>query len=119
MPKEIEELLRVLLVAEEALWLDTEGELSPCEVNHEVVAPDFIPGDAAKLVFFSAHNYVTIGGKSIKLYQSKKSAWLSACFDAAYELGFLNRIDSATKKIVTQVINKATELINSLKWWAI
>ena len=42
-PQEVENLLRICPVTEEALWLNDEGQLSPCEVNHEVVAPEFLP----------------------------------------------------------------------------
>jgi hypothetical protein len=117
-PQEVENLLRICPVTEEALWLNDEGQLLPCEVSHEVVAPEFLPGNAAKLVCFSQQKYVTIGKTSIKLYQTKESAWESACLDAVSELGFSNT-NTLTKSIVTQVINKATQLIHSLNWWLI
>lgn len=117
-PQEVENLLRICPVTEEALWLNDEGQLLPCEVSHEVVAPKFFTGHAANLVCFSQQKYVTIGKISIKLYKTKESAWESACLDAVSELGFSNT-NTLTKSIVTQVINTASNLINSLNWWLI
>ena len=117
-PQEIENLLRICPVTEDAVWLNEEGQLLPCEVSHEVVAPEFLPGNAAKLVCFSQQKYVTIGRTPIKLYTTKESAWESACLDAVSELG-LSNTQIITKSIVTQVINKATKLIHSLNWWLI
>ncbi|MEG4500634.1 hypothetical protein QUB05_26300 [Microcoleus sp. F10-C6] len=124
-PQEVENQLRICPVTEEAVWLNEEGQLLPCEVKHEVVAPEFLPGNAAKLVFFSQQKYVTMryapasyGKTSIKLYQTKESAWESACLDAVSELG-LSNTQIIIQSIVTQIINKATKLIHSLNWWFI
>ncbi|MEG3907815.1 hypothetical protein [Microcoleus sp. POL10_C6] len=117
-PQEVENLLRICSVIEEASWLNEEGQLLPCEVSHEVVAPQFLPGNAAKLVCFSQQKYVTIGLTPIKLFQTKESVWESACLDAVSELG-LSNIQIITQPIVTQVIDKATKLIQSLNWWLI
>ncbi|MEG5063060.1 hypothetical protein QUB33_05490 [Microcoleus sp. B3-A4] len=117
-PQEVEKKLRICLVIEEASWINPEGELVPCEVNHEVVAPQFLPGKAEKLICFSRQKYVTIGLTPIKLFLNKDSAWESACLDAVSELG-LSNTQIISKSIVTQVINKATLLIQSLNWWMI
>ncbi|MEG4248683.1 hypothetical protein [Microcoleus sp. Pol10D4] len=124
-PQEVENQLRICTVIEEASWLNEEGQLLPCEVSHEVVAPQFLPGNAAKLVCFSRQKYVTMryapasyGKTPIKLFQTKESAWESACLDAVSELG-LSNTQIITKSIVTQVTNKATQLIHSLNWWLI
>jgi hypothetical protein len=117
-PQEVENLLRICPVTEEAVWLNDEGQLLPCEVSHEVVAPEFLPGNAAKLVCFSQQKYVTIGKISIKLYQTKESAWKSACLDAVSELGFSNT-NILTTSNVTQIINKAITLVDDLNWWLI
>ncbi|MEG4350273.1 hypothetical protein QUA74_11075 [Microcoleus sp. LAD1_D3] len=117
-PQEVEKQLRICLVIEEASWINPEGELVPCEVNHEVVAPHFFPGNAAKLVCFYQQKYVTIGKTPIKLFLNKDSAWESACLDAVSELG-LSNTPIISKSIVTQVINKATLLSQSLNWWLI
>ncbi|MEG4445256.1 hypothetical protein QUB47_31260 [Microcoleus sp. AT9_B5] len=117
-PQEVENQLRICSVIEEASWLNEEGQLLPCEVSHEVVAPQFLPGNAAKLVCFSRQKYVTIGKTPIKLFQTKESAWESACLDAVSELG-LSNTQIITKSIVSQIINKATQLIHSLNWWLI
>ncbi|MEG4397340.1 hypothetical protein [Microcoleus sp. BROC3] len=115
--QEVENLLRICPVIEEASYLN-KGQLLPCEVNHEVVAPEFLPGNAEKLVCFSRQKYVTIGVTPIKLFQTKESAWESACLDAVSELG-LSNTQIITQPIVTQVIEKATQLIQSLNWWLI
>ncbi|MEG3935755.1 MULTISPECIES: hypothetical protein [unclassified Microcoleus] len=117
-PQEVENQLRICPVIEEAVWLNEEGQLLPCEVKHEVVAPKFLPGNAAKLVCFSQQKYVTIGVTPIKLYTTKESAWESACLDAVSDLG-LSNTQIITQPIVTQVIDKATKLIQSLNWWLI
>jgi hypothetical protein len=117
-PQEVENLLTIRSVTEEALWLNNEGQLLPCEVNHEIVAPKFFSGNAAKLVAFSQQKYVTSGKISIKLYQTKESAWKSACLDAISELGFLNT-NILTTSNVTQIINKAITLVDDLNWWLI
>ncbi|MEG4084647.1 hypothetical protein [Microcoleus sp. POL10_C6] len=116
-PPEVEKKLRICTVIEEASWL-CEGQLVPCEVNHEVVAPQFLTGKAEKLICFSRQKYVTIGLTPIKLFLTKESAWESACLDAVSDLG-LSNTQVITKSIVTQVVNKATQLIQTLNWWSV
>jgi hypothetical protein len=118
-----------LLVTHEGLKLNDHSErgeeLVSCEVTHEIVAPDFILGDTAKLVFYAIQNYVTIGEAAISIYQTKESAWNDACFDARIELGLPYLAESneksdecdASRKL--QITEKATELISSLKWWSV
>ncbi|MEG5036232.1 hypothetical protein [Microcoleus sp. AT3-D2] len=117
-PQEVEKQLRICPVIEEASWINGEGQLVPCEVNHEVVAPQFLTGKAEKLICFSRQKYVTIGLTPIKLFLNKDSAWESACLDAVSELG-LSNTPIISKSSVTQVINTATQLIQSLNWWLI
>ena len=116
-PPEVENKLRICIVIEEASWL-CDGELLPCEVKHEVVAPQFLTGNPQKLVCFSRQKYVTIGLIPIKLFQTKESAWESACLDAVSDLG-LSNTQVITQPIVTQVVNKATQLIQTLNWWSV
>ncbi|WP_172190622.1 hypothetical protein [Microcoleus asticus] len=127
-PEKVEQQLRLLPATDEGLKLNNHPErgeeLVPCEVTHEIVAPDFFPGNTAKLVFYATQNYVTMahsrpasyGETPLTIYESKESAWRDACFDACFELGLLNRIDDT---VTNRIIEKATKLINSLKWWAI
>jgi len=123
-PPEVENKLRICTVIEEASWL-CDGELVPCEVNHEVVAPQFFTGKAEKLICFSRQKYVTIGLTPIKLFLTKESAWESACLDAVSDLGLSNiqiitqPLAQPSERIVTQVVNKATKLIQTLNWWMV
>ena len=115
---EVENLLRICTVIEEASSINKDGELVPCEVKHQVVAPQFLPGNAANLVAFSAQRYVTTGFTPIKLFQTKQNAWESACLTAISDLGF-STAQTITDSIATQVTNKAIKLIKSLNWWLI
>jgi hypothetical protein len=119
-PEKVEQQLRLLPVTDEGLKLNDRPErgeeLVSCEVTHEIVAPDFIPGDAAKLVFYATQNYGRIGDTAITIYGSKENALRDACFEACCELGLVNRIDDI---LTNRIIEKGTELINSLNRWSI
>lgn len=109
--EKVEQQLRVLPATDsEVLSFNNDRDLASHEDGDVIVAPAFIPGDKAELVFSKTQNYVRLGEEQIRIFQSKQDAWEEACF----ELGLVNKVGNRSDR----VIEKATELINSSKWWS-
>jgi hypothetical protein len=113
--EKVEQQLRVLPATDsEVLSFNNERDIASHEDGDVIVARAFIAGDKAELVFSKIQNYVRLGEEPIRIFQSKQDAWEEACFEACFELGLVNKVGNRSDR----VIEKATELINSSKWWS-
>lgn len=119
-PTTVKKMLRQVpvTVSDVVSWNSMDDLMRSHDEGDVIIVPNFIEGSSASLTFSKRKDYarVGVGEKKITLFDTIIEVWECAVYDAAMFLKLKYEQEPLNKP---EVIEKATELINSLDWWEV